>query len=577
MAGRRRHRRRRARRCGCWPRLLDGFTIDEWWQALARRLRRRRRQRRRVAGAGVRRRADLGAHARDRRDRARRPRRRRSCSTCCPGVDAHGVLDGARDRRRAGGRDDRRLVGPRRRRRRLVRRRRWAGGPAVGAGVAAATDVPGVVFVQIDGLSPSPCSSGRCAPVTSRPCTAGCATAATAWSAGRPGGRRRPASASAASSTARSSTCRRSAGSTRRPATVVVSNHPASAAAIERAHSDGEGLLAHHGSSYGNLFSGDAERAVLTMSVIAKRKEGRVGAGYVGYFSRPQQATRTLIGLVVDVVPRAAWRRWQQVRHGVEPRVARGWSYALLRAFTTVVSRDVSRAGRAQRRLRGPGRDLRRPARLRRGLPPLRARAGRRPRRAARHRPPDRPHRARRCAGRRGRTGWSCSPTTARRRARRSPSGPARRSPSSSPGCAARRRPATPTPRPGGPSRAPGCGAAAAVPSRRGRRPGRHDADRARVGQPRADLRCPARRRRLTREEIDARYPELIAGLTSPSGDRLRARAHGGRRVARARPRRAAATWSSGEVVGDDPLAPFGPRAVEQVARGRRATRPSPT
>ena len=70
---------------------------------------------------------------------------------------------------------------------------------------------------------------------------------------------------------------------------IVVSNRAASAAAIERAHSDGHGLLAHHGSSYGNLFSGDAERAVLTMSGIARRKEGRFGAGYVGYFSRPSR------------------------------------------------------------------------------------------------------------------------------------------------------------------------------------------------------------------------------------------------------------------------------------------------
>src|SRR4029079_2430838 len=82
---------------------------------------------------------------------------------------------------------------------------------------------------------------------------------------------------------------------------VVVSNRPASAAAIERAHSDGNGLLAHHGSSYGSLFSGDAERAVLTMSGIARRKEGRLGAGYFGYFSRPQQAIRTVLAAIADI------------------------------------------------------------------------------------------------------------------------------------------------------------------------------------------------------------------------------------------------------------------------------------
>ena len=56
-----------------------------------------------------------------------------------------------------------------------------------------------------------------------------------------------------------------------------MSNHPKYAALIEQAHSDGNGLLAHHGSSYGNLFSGDAERAVLTMSGAGKRKEGAPG------------------------------------------------------------------------------------------------------------------------------------------------------------------------------------------------------------------------------------------------------------------------------------------------------------
>ena len=82
---------------------------------------------------------------------------------------------------------------------------------------------------------------------------------------------------------------------------LVVSNHPKSAAVIERAHSDGNGLLVHHGSSYGNLFSGDAERAVLTMSGAGRRKEGRTGAGYFGYFSRPGQAMRTLIAAIIEI------------------------------------------------------------------------------------------------------------------------------------------------------------------------------------------------------------------------------------------------------------------------------------
>ena len=125
---------------------------------------------------------------------------------------------------------------------------------------------------------------------------------------------------------------------------VVVSNHRKWALALERAHSDGNGLLAYNGSSYGNLFSGDAERAVLTMSGVARRKEGRLGAGYFGYFSRPQQAAKTLIAVLAEIARERRAAGWQR-RRGVEPRVDRNWSYALLRSFTTVVSRDVSVEG----------------------------------------------------------------------------------------------------------------------------------------------------------------------------------------------------------------------------------------
>jgi uncharacterized membrane protein YvlD (DUF360 family) len=125
---------------------------------------------------------------------------------------------------------------------------------------------------------------------------------------------------------------------------VLVSNHPKYAARIEKAHSNGDGLLAHHGSSYGNLFSGDAERAVLTMSGAGQRKEGRTGAGYFGYFSRPGQTMRTLIAAIAEI-GRERVAATTQRRRGVEPRVERDWVYALLRTFTTVITRDVSVQG----------------------------------------------------------------------------------------------------------------------------------------------------------------------------------------------------------------------------------------
>lgn len=122
--------------------------------------------------------------------------------------------------------------------------------------------------------------------------------------------------------------------------TLMVSNQPRSAAEIERTHGDGRGLLAHHGSSYGNLFTGDAERAVMTMSGVGRVKEGRIGSGYGAYFARPGNTVRTATRAVADV-----WRERRaaadQRRRGVEPRVHRSRTYTVLRAFTTVISRDV--------------------------------------------------------------------------------------------------------------------------------------------------------------------------------------------------------------------------------------------
>ena len=192
--------------------------------------------------------------------------------------------------------------------------------------------------------SPRWCSSGPCVPATCRICTVGSATGShhlVGWTTGW-------------SSQTGVSQCGILHGSTadmpafrwldKETREVIVSNHPSSARAIELAHSDGHGLLAHHGSSYGNLFSGDAERAVLTMSGVGRRKEGRLGAGYFGYFSRPQQAARTFLGLVVEIA-RERRAAGTQRRRDVEPRVPRGWSYSLLRAFTTIISRDVSVEG----------------------------------------------------------------------------------------------------------------------------------------------------------------------------------------------------------------------------------------
>ncbi len=407
----------------------------------------------------------------------------------CPASTLERLLDGARRRHRAGRDHHARLVGARARRRRLVRPADGPPRPAAGRHGATATDVPGIVFVQLDGLAGS-CSAGpalrrRADP---RPLAARRHAPARRWETGW-------------SSQTGVSQCGILHGSVvdmpafrwvdKATGRIVVSNRPESAAAIERAHSDGHGLLAHHGSSYGNLFSGDAERAVLTMSGIARRKEGRFGAGYVGYFSRPQQATRTLLDVVVEIARERRAARLQR-RRDVEPRVDRGWDVRPAAGVHDGRQPRRVRAGRAQRRGRGAGRDLRRPARLRRGRPPLRSRAGRHARRAARPRPPDRPHRPLVPLG---------AAAVPPRRAVRPRPDPGRDVPRSAgetladarrPALWRRRRRATPTPSTGAPSRPRGC----ATPGRRRSRPEAAGAAASRpCSGPAASgsSRCPAR------------------------------------------------------------------------------------
>ncbi|HEU4946336.1 MAG TPA: phage holin family protein [Kribbella sp.] len=120
---------------------------------------------------------------------------------------------------------------------------------------------------------------------------------------------------------------------------VMVSNRPACAAEIERRLSTGRGLLHADGVSRGNIFTGDAVQSVFTMSVAGKR-HGRIGSGYYAYFSRPYNTTRTLVASLAEIA-REVVQATTQRRLGVLPRVHRGGVYPLLRTFTTVVSRDV--------------------------------------------------------------------------------------------------------------------------------------------------------------------------------------------------------------------------------------------
>ena len=121
----------------------------------------------------------------------------------------------------------------------------------------------------------------------------------------------------------------------------MVSNHPRDAMEIERRVSNGRGLLAADGASRANLLSGDAPHSLLTMSTVLRRdRPGRIGQDYFAYFANPYNVARTFVLFVGDVISEY-WSAAQQRRRDVKPRVHRAFPYPLVRAWTTVIQRDL--------------------------------------------------------------------------------------------------------------------------------------------------------------------------------------------------------------------------------------------
>jgi uncharacterized membrane protein YvlD (DUF360 family) len=121
----------------------------------------------------------------------------------------------------------------------------------------------------------------------------------------------------------------------------IVTNHPRDAAEIERRHSDGRGLLHEDGASRANILSGDAPHTLLTMSTVLDRnRPGRLGQDYYAYFANPYSVTRTFLLAIGDIVQELYFAS-QQRRRDIRPRIKRSVSYAFVRAWGTVIQRDL--------------------------------------------------------------------------------------------------------------------------------------------------------------------------------------------------------------------------------------------
>ena len=118
---------------------------------------------------------------------------------------------------------------------------------------------------------------------------------------------------------------------------LVTCSNPDDCAAIERERAGG-GLLAGGGASRGNLLSGEADVALLTASRLADEK--RANPGYRAFLANGSNVARTFVLLLWEVCLELVAAARQR-RRDVRPRGHRGGRYPLVRAGMCVFIRDL--------------------------------------------------------------------------------------------------------------------------------------------------------------------------------------------------------------------------------------------
>jgi uncharacterized membrane protein YvlD (DUF360 family) len=216
-------------------------------------------------------------------------------------------------------------------------------------GIIAETAVPGIVFLEIDGLA---------LPVLQRAMRDGNAPTMARWLA--EDAYRLTEWETDLSSQTGASQAGILLGSNedipafrwveKETATLMTCSAPPDCAEIERRRSTGIGLLAGGGASRGNLLSGDADEAILTVSRMDAEK--RSNPGYRAFLANGDNVTRTLVLFVWEVILEliAAFRG---VRRDVRPRGHRGGIYPLMRAALCVFVRDLIVSGVLTDMMRG--------------------------------------------------------------------------------------------------------------------------------------------------------------------------------------------------------------------------------
>jgi len=216
-------------------------------------------------------------------------------------------------------------------------------------GIIASTDVPGIVFLEIDGLA---------LPVLRRAMRDGNAPNMARWVA--EGTHRLAEWETDLSSQTGASQAGILLGSNediaafrwveKETATMMTCSAPPDCAEIERRRATGVGLLVDGGSSRGNLLSGEADDVILTVSRMEAEK--KANPGYRAFLANGDNVTRTLVLFLWEVI--LEWTAATRARRrDVRPRGHRGGAYPAMRAALCVFVRDLIVSGVLTDMMRG--------------------------------------------------------------------------------------------------------------------------------------------------------------------------------------------------------------------------------
>jgi uncharacterized membrane protein YvlD (DUF360 family) len=128
---------------------------------------------------------------------------------------------------------------------------------------------------------------------------------------------------------------------------LVVSNRPADAAEMERRLGNPSRDLLRGGTSVSNIFSGGADRSVLTTSTLELGRDillgSRASSEFFGYLVDPYSVLRGLV-MTIGMVILEWYQARREIARDVRPRMDRGGMFPILRAVSSIFLRDLATA-----------------------------------------------------------------------------------------------------------------------------------------------------------------------------------------------------------------------------------------